>query len=326
MNTERTPQNTRQGAAGATVPAGAAAAAGAAAPVGTPGAFNAPPPMIMSPDQFQAFLETCKGTQPPVMAMNDDGGADFPNVSSVSVKLPTFWTHDPDLWFLQTESVFNTRTPKVTRDATKFDHVVTALPADALNKVQNIIRMPATTPDRYQRLKTTLQTTYGKTAAQRHVELIEYASSKEPVLDVKPSNMLMYINDLIGDSKDAFVRAVHILNRLPHSVRTTLSTSSAPNNEALALEANDVMEAYLLARPGATPASIMALESMQQLPPSVAAVSGRQQQQQGTPFLCHIHQKYGTRAFSCKSSRCPMHDQVQRRPPSSAPGNSRAGR
>ena len=100
----------------------------------------------------------------------------------------------------------------------------------------------ATTPDRYQRLKTTLQTTYGKTAAQRHVELIEYASTKEPVLDVKPTNMLMYIKDLIGDSKEAFESAV-LLNRLPHSVRTTLSTSSAANNEALAVEANGVMEA-----------------------------------------------------------------------------------
>ena len=168
MSTERTPRGTRP-------------------PVQEPGAaggFHAPPPnlgqapMIMSPDQFQAFLDTCKASPAPAMAIaRDDGGADFPNVSAVSVKLPTFWTHDPELWFLQTESVFNTRTPKVTRDPTKFYHVVTALPADALNKVQNIIRMPATTPDRYQRLKDTLQRTYGKTPAQRHVELIDLQRS-----------------------------------------------------------------------------------------------------------------------------------------------------
>ena len=102
----------------------------------TPGVFNNPPPgipapMILSPDQFQAFLDTCKSSPGPAVAMGgDDGGDDYPNVSSVSVKLPTFWTHDPELWFLQTESVFNTRTPKVTRDATKLDHVVTALPAE----------------------------------------------------------------------------------------------------------------------------------------------------------------------------------------------------
>ena len=97
------------------------------------------------------------------------------------------------------------------------------------------------------------------------------------------------------------------------------------------------MEAYMLARPGATPASIMAMESSpgpllmqppppQVGPPVVAAVNQPRQQgsRQGeAPFLCFIHQKYGTRAYSCKPSRCPMHDQVQRRP---APGNSRAGR
>ena len=258
MSTERTPQG-KEPVFGA-----GAGVAGAAA-----GIFSAPPPhfgqppTVLTPDQFQALLDTCESSQvspPPVAALaRDDGGADYPNVSSVSVKLPTFWTHDPELWFLQTESVFNTRNPRVTRDATKFDHAVTALPADALNKVQNIIRMSAATPDRYQRLNTTLQTTYGKTVAQRHVELIEYASAKETVLDVKPSNMLMYIQELSGNSKEAFERSV-LLNRLPLSVRTTLATSSAPNNEALALEANAIMEAYLLARPGATPASIMALE------------------------------------------------------------------
>ena len=167
---------------------------------------------------------------PPTAAITqDDGGADFPNVSAVSVKLPTFWTNDPELWFLQTESVFNTRQPRVTRDATKFDHVITALPPDALNSVQNIIRLPGNTVDRYEQLKAALQLTYGKTQAQHHIELIQYAAAKEPVLDVKPSNMLLHIRDLAGDSRGAFERAV-LLNRLPKSVRTTLSTSAAPNN------------------------------------------------------------------------------------------------
>ena len=88
-------------------------------------------PVTLSPEQFQAMMDSDRS--PPVRATFQDDGPDFPNVSSVSVKLPTFWIHDPDLWFLQTESVFATRTPKVTRDQTKFDHVVTALPFEALN-------------------------------------------------------------------------------------------------------------------------------------------------------------------------------------------------
>ena len=62
-------------------------------------------------------------------------------------------------------------------------------------------------------------------------------------MDVKPSNMLMHIRDLSGDSKETFERAV-LLNRLPSSVRTT-PTSNAASNKDLTLEANQVMEAFL---------------------------------------------------------------------------------
>ena len=174
-------------------------------PVRDDAAFAGPPPqapIVMSPDQFHALIDSVKAPAPATVAAiaQPEGGADYPNVSAVAVKLPTFWASDPELWFLQTESVFNTRQPPVTRDSTKFDHVVTALPADALNSVQNIIRMPGNTLDRYDRLKTALQLTYGKNQAQRHIELIQYAAAKEPVLDVKPSNMLLHIRDLAGDS------------------------------------------------------------------------------------------------------------------------------
>ena len=105
------------------------------------------------------------------------------------------------------------------------------------------------------------------------MELIQYASAKEPVLDVKPSNMLLHVRDLSGDSKQAFERAV-IINRLPKSVRTTLSTSTAVSNEDWANEANQVMEAFLLAQPGCTPASVMAMESMAPAPFSAPPTSG----------------------------------------------------
>ena len=143
------------------------------------------------------------------------------------MKLPTFWIHDPDLWFLQTEAVFATRTPKVTRDQTKFDHVVAALPTEALNAVKNIIRMPPTATDKYVQLKAALNLIYGKTVSQRLSELIEYAACKDPVLDMKPSAMLMHIREMAGDSKEAFERAV-LLNRLPDPC--LLYTSPSPRD------------------------------------------------------------------------------------------------
>ena len=75
--------------------------------------FAAPPPVVMSPDQFKSLMDRIPAAGPAAAA---DGGQDYgPNVSAVSVKLPTFWVNDPELWFLQIESVFATRTPPVTR-------------------------------------------------------------------------------------------------------------------------------------------------------------------------------------------------------------------
>ena len=160
MATQHTPQNTRQ-------PQAQGAQGNPDFQNPPPVIAMGPPAMMMSPDQFRTLIDTCK----PDAARE----ADFPGVNSAAVKLPTFWMHDPNLWFLQTEAVFASRVPAVTRDPTKFNHVVTALPSEALNAVKNVIRLPPTTPDSYEQLKATLTTTYGKTAAEKHVELIEFA-------------------------------------------------------------------------------------------------------------------------------------------------------
>ena len=99
MSTDRTPQGTRA----------------------TPHfeGFANPPPVVMSPDQFKSLIDWIPMMQAAPAAIQAEGGQDFgPNVSSVSVKLPTIWMNDPELWFLQVESVFATRTPPVTRDLT----------------------------------------------------------------------------------------------------------------------------------------------------------------------------------------------------------------
>ena len=144
-------------------------------------AMNPPPALMMSPDQLKTLIDSynVQGARGAAAAAPEE---DFPNVSLVAVKLPTFWTHDPDLWFLQTEAVFASRVPAVTRDGTKFNHCVTALPSDALNACKNIIRLPPTSPNRYQLLKDTLITTYGKTPAQKHVESVSYTHLTLPTI------------------------------------------------------------------------------------------------------------------------------------------------
>ena len=93
--------------------------------------------------------------------------------------------------------------PRVTVDATKYNHIMAALPQDVLTACRQVIRLPAATPDRYDMLKSALTTNYGKMEAQRHAELIEFAAGTEPIPDLKPTALLMHISDLSGLSYEA---------------------------------------------------------------------------------------------------------------------------
>ena len=56
----------------------------------------------------------------------NDGNLPGHYITKIAVKLPDFWSDDPDLWFLHAESAF--RNAQVTQSRTKFDHVVQKLP------------------------------------------------------------------------------------------------------------------------------------------------------------------------------------------------------
>ena len=147
-------------------------------------------------------------------------------------------------------------------------------------------------------------------------------------MDQKPSSILLYIKELSGDSKEAFERQV-LLNCLPEAVRTALSTSTAPNNEEFAKEANRVMESYCLAHK-ITTSTVASISAESEDPPQEVAAVSRSTSNYPPP-LCMPHAHYRVRAFSCRSAKCPMRGQIQQRGPASNqrrsfPGNGGAGR
>ena len=51
----------------------------------------------------------------------------IPIISTVTPKLPDYYTQNPKLWFTRVESEFATCSPVITTERTKFCHVVKAL-------------------------------------------------------------------------------------------------------------------------------------------------------------------------------------------------------
>ena len=64
--------------------------------------------------------------------------AETTTVNAVAVKLPIFWSGNPEVWFTQVESCFAIR--KVTVQKTQFDHVIQALDNSTADGVQAVIK------------------------------------------------------------------------------------------------------------------------------------------------------------------------------------------
>ena len=100
---------------------------------------------------------------------------------------------------------------------------------------------------------------------------------------------------------------------------SVLANSTTESNDELGVEANQIMESFLLSRKNnAVSQLVSSVDSgpSPSDPMEVAAVQVKKKQ-----FLCFTHTRYGDRAFNCKSTQCAMRNQIQPRP-----GNGRAGR
>ena len=127
-------------------------------------------------EAYQADLaEARQGLQGLQVAEDPQQAAASPEISSLAIRLPTFWSTSPALWFTQAEASFDTRNPKVTVDSTKFNHVLQALPQDILTEFEHVIERQG--PDRYATLKAALIKAYGKTRATKNAELLEMSAT-----------------------------------------------------------------------------------------------------------------------------------------------------
>ena len=83
------------------------------------------------------------------MSTTDEGPPrpdDQVSLTTVSIKLPTFWTDSPEVWFLQAETQFAIK--RVTTSLTKFHHCIAVLPQDVATHLIDLIHNPTADPFR----------------------------------------------------------------------------------------------------------------------------------------------------------------------------------
>ncbi|XP_030846942.1 uncharacterized protein LOC115926400 [Strongylocentrotus purpuratus] len=192
-------------------------------------------------------------------------GSTGPAVTAFGLKLPPYWPGDPALWFAQVEAQFLTRA--ITRQETKFAHVISSLQPEVAQEVRDFIIAPPA-KDRYDKLKSELVKRTGVSEQKRIHQLL----NAEELGDRKPTQLLRRMRQLLGEStlEEGILKQL-FLQRLPNNVRIILASSSdSVSIEQLAELADRILEIsspFSLSAVECTPASTTVSSS----PPQVSA-------------------------------------------------------
>ena len=135
---------------------------------------------------------------------------------AVAVKLPTFWSAQPDVWFAQVEAQFHLR--GITAGDTKYYHVLAALDQDTATRLIDLITSPPA-DNKYTALKTRLTETFGLSERERASRLLHF----RPLGDTKPSVLMDEMLALRGSHEPCFLFEQLFLERLPEDIRIQLA-------------------------------------------------------------------------------------------------------
>lgn len=211
-----------------------------------------------------------------------------PTVFAATIKLPDFWTHDPEPWFQHVEAQFHLR--GITTDDTKYFHVVAALDSATTRRLMGLLRNPPAA-DKYAALKTLLLRTYQLSDMERADRLLSLSG----LGDCKPSELMENMLALLGSGDASFLFTHLFLRQLPPLVQTALAASpliSAKDYRGLAEEADRL----LLASRQFSVHALLPSGTDGDDAADVAAVTERRRKDSS---LCFFHRRFGVRARRC---------------------------
>ena len=221
---------------------------------------------------------------------------------AVSLKLPTFWASQPEVWFAQAEAQFYLR--RITGDDTKYFYVLAALDQETATRLLDLISNPPA-ENKYKALKDRLTATFGLSKRERASRLLHF----RPLGDSKPSALMDEMMALLGDHPPCLLFEQLFLERLPEDIRIQLVDSKVEDYRQLARRA----DALWLCR------DMESLNAVHHRPPPQGQRShGRLKTPAASPppdpnRLCYYHRTFGGTARQCRQ-------------PCTWSGNDKAGR
>ncbi|KAK3873159.1 hypothetical protein Pcinc_021797 [Petrolisthes cinctipes] len=155
--------------------------------------------------------------------------------NAVSLKLPTFWTTQPQVWFEQAEAQFHIR--QITADNTRYYYVVSALDQNTAGRIIDYLREP---PDenKYEGIKTLLNTTFGLTRRERAAKLLHM----DGLGDRKPSELMNEMLALMEGHKSCLLFEQIFLEQMPEDIRLLLAQYTFTDPRSLAARADELWQ------------------------------------------------------------------------------------
>ena len=221
-------------------------------------------------------------------------------VNAVSVKLPAFWTSNPDGWFFQAEAQFGLR--GITNDQTKYWHLVAALDSETSIRAASFLQRPPPN-DQYQGLRRFLLDTYGLSTEERAQRLF----SIRDLGDRRPSELADTILQLNGEHQEHFCLRHIFLQALPITVRQVLAASPIKGLRDLGLEADRILSTC---------------ESVNTMVEETTSVDAVNSSKKPVRNLCFYHKNFGTKARRCQAP-CDWVPRSQYKPQGNAQAGSR---
>ncbi|KRZ65364.1 hypothetical protein T10_9979 [Trichinella papuae] len=237
--------------------------------------------------------------------------------TSISVKLPPFWPHNPRMWFAQAEAQFYLR--HVSASLTKYFYVISSLLDSVTPDVDDLLEPVGDNP--YETLKSRLLERYGQSDDDRFNAL----TTPTAVGDMKPSQILREMRRNCGKDLDpnTFFFQKVFLQRLPLNIQMILRANTCPNveemakkaDELLALNSNSPNSVYAVKEQSGDRAQILEqriadleerFRSLNRQPRHRSQTPSPRRQnssrtRQRTSSVCYYHQKFGAQARKCRS-------------------------